>query len=253
MKYLYTLFTWIWLLFAKEKEVRKVEVKKPFLLSVGCLQTFAGDPGGAGGSGADPGGAAGAGAEGGTGEEAFATFKTQEDLNKRLSRAEKKGQKELATSLGFESVEAMQEALKTKEPPATKTGQGKEKDPDPVNVDAVVEAKLKEERDKTFKRLVNAEVKVLANELGFADWEDALALAELTEVKEDDKGNIVGVKEALEALSKKKPHLLKQSKNGQFGAPIPNNQQRQKESLENIKKMATNRGTQQTAANNPWA
>ncbi|WP_370222003.1 scaffolding protein [Cytobacillus sp.] len=253
MKNIYALFTWIWLLFAKEKEVMKVEVKKPFLLSVGSLQTFAGDPGGgAGGSGTDPGGAAGGGTDPG-GEEAFATFKTQEDLNKRLSRAEKKGQKELATSLGFESVEAMQDALKQKEPPATKTGQGKEKDPDPVNVDAVVEAKLKEERDKTFKRLVNAEVKVLANELGFADWEDALALADLSEVKEDEKGNITGVKEALEALSKKKPHLLKATKQGQFGASIPNNQQRQKESLENIKKMATNRGTQQTAANNPWA
>lgn len=250
MKYLYALFTWFWLLFAKEKEVMKVEVKKPFLLSVGSLQTFAGE-GGEGGEGGQGDGSGGDGS--GSGEEAFATFKTQEDFNKRLSRAEKKGQKELAKSLGFESVEAMQDALKQKEPPATKAGQGKEKDPDPVNVDAVVEAKLKEERDKTFKRLINAEVKVLANELGFADWEDALALADLTEVKEDDKGNIVGVKEALEALSKKKPHLLKQTKQGQFGASIPNNQQRQKESLENIKKLATNRGTQQTAANNPWA
>ncbi|KON90392.1 hypothetical protein AF332_20620 [Sporosarcina globispora] len=247
------MFTWIWLLFAKEKEVAKTEVKKPFLLSVGNLQTFAGDPGGGtGGSGTDPGGAGGAGTDPG-GEEAFATFKTQEDLNKRLSRAEKKGQKELAISLGFESVEAMQEAHNKDKKKDTKD----KKDPDPVNVDAVVEAKLKEqlkaEQDKTFKRLVNAEVKVLANELGFADWEDALALADLTEVKEDDKGNIVGVKESLEALSKKKPHLLKQTKQGQFGAYIPNNQQRQKESLENIKKMASSRGTQQTAANNPWA
>ncbi|WP_366160574.1 scaffolding protein [Bacillus infantis] len=246
MRKLYALFTWVWLLFAKEKEVELYNDKKPFLLSVGDLQFFAE---GEGGSGEGAGAGAGEGVTTGSeGEEAFATFKTQEDLNKRLTRAEKKGQKELATSLGYDSVEAMQAAMK--KPDDKKKEDNKD---DPADVDKIVEAKLKEERDKTFKRLVNSEVKVLANELGFADWEDALALADLSQVKEDDKGNIAGVKEALESLSKKKPHLLKQTKPGQFGVTIPNNQQRQKESLESIKKLAESRSTTKAAANNPWA
>lgn len=111
------------------------------------------------------------------------------------------------------------------------------------NVDAIIEEKLKAERQATFKRLVTAEVKLQANELGFADWEDALALANLSEVKEDEKGNITGVKEALEELVKKKPHLLKQQKpKGGFGADIPNNKQQQGKSKEELIKLAQNRG-----------
>ncbi|KYC94373.1 hypothetical protein B4102_3594 [Heyndrickxia sporothermodurans] len=243
--YIYSLLTSFWLLFAKEKEVKTFKATKPLGFD---LQFFS--DGGDGGEGGDDSG------EGGTGDdEPFATFKSKDDLNKRLSRAEKKGQKALAEQLGFDSVEDMLAVLKKKEPEPSK-GKGKDgKEPGPVDVDALLESKLKEEREKTFKRLVNSEVKVLANELGFADWEDALALADLSEVKEDDKGNIAGVKEALEALAKKKPHLLKQAKNGSFGANIPNNGGNggTQKTLEEIKKLAQNRGTTQTQAYNPWA
>jgi hypothetical protein len=248
MKYLTMFFTWIWLLFAHEN---KKEVKSNKLFLPLKLQYFSdgGDGGGEGGNGEK----GGNGGEGGSEDEPFATFKTQEDFNKRLSRAEKKGQKELAKTLGYESVEAMQAALNKDKDKNKDNKDNKDKKDDPVDVDAIVEAKLKEERDKTFKRLVNSEVKLMANELGFADWEDALALADLTQVKEDDKGNIVGVKAALEELGKKKPHLLKQSNNGGFGATVPNNQQGQKETLENMKKLAASRGNTQTTAHNPWA
>jgi hypothetical protein len=237
MKYIKMFFTWIWLLFAKDN---KKEEKKGFtpLLPLN-LQFFSDDP--PADPPTDPPGD----------DEPFATFKTQDDFNKRLGRAEKKGQKELAKTLGFDSVEDMQAAVNRNKDKDNKDN--KDKKDDPVNVDAVVEAKLKEERDKTFKRLVNSEVKLNANELGFADWEDALALADLSQVKEDDKGNIVGVKEALEDLGKKKPHLLKQSGNSSFGANVPNNQQQQKESLESMKKLAASRGNTQTTAHNPWA
>ncbi|MEH7223862.1 scaffolding protein [Bacillus sp. JJ1566] len=252
VSYIRALLASIWLLFATEK--KKEEQKKFIPFQRLNLQFFAGD-GGDGGDGGE--GGSGAGGAGAGEDEPFATFKTQDDLNKRLGRAEKKGQKELAQKLGFDSVEAMQEALKKSESPAG-TGQGQGNGSNQVDVDAVVEAKLKEqlkaEQDKTFKRLVNAEVKVQANELGFADWEDALALADLTQVKEDEKGNIVGVKEALEALKTKKPHLLKQQgSNGGFGASIPNNPPNQKEQLESIKKLASSRGVQQTQTHNPWA
>jgi len=240
MKLLLALWIHILSLFKKE-EVNSSDSHKPLLPL--NLQFFADDPPevNEGGDNDPP---------SGDEDEPFAVFKTKDDLNKRLSRAEKKGQKELAKQLGFESVEEMQEALnktKNKEP---KEPPEKE---EPVDVDTIIEKKLKEERQKTFKRLVNSEVKLIANELGFTDWEDALALADLSEVKEDDKGNIVGVKEALEELAKKKPHLLKQTKNNRFGADIPNGGgQRSKSKLEDIKKLAQSRGENQSSTFNPW-
>jgi hypothetical protein len=234
MKYIKIFIAWIWLLFANDNKKEEKKGFTPFLPL--NLQFFSDDP--PADPPTDPPGD----------DEPFATFKTQDDFNKRLSRAEKKGQKELAKTLGFDSVEDMQAALnKNKD-----NKDNKDKKDNPIDVDAVVESKLKEERDKTFKRLVNSEVKLNANELGFADWEDALALADLSQVKEDEKGNIVGVKEALEDLGKKKPHLLKQSGNGSFGANVPNNQQQQKEALDSMKKLAASRGNTQTNAHNPW-
>lgn len=238
MKYMRAVLASIWLLFAKKKVIRTSEDFDPSksLLRFD-LQLFADPP-------SDP--PADPPADPPSDDKKF----NQEDVNKivqdRVSRAEKKAQKDLAKQLGYDSVEAMTAALDKSKPP--------KKVDDPVDVDALLETKLKEERDKTFKRLVNSEVKALANELGFADWEDALALADVSQVKEDEKGNIVGVKEALEALAKKKPHLLKQAaSNTKFGVPIPNNQQKQKETLENIKKLAATRGAQQTTTFNPWA
>jgi hypothetical protein len=237
MKYIKMLIAWIWLLFANDNKKEEKKRVTPFLPL--NLQFFSDEPP------ADP------PADPPNDDEPFASFKTQDDFNKRLSRAEKKGQKELAKTLGFDSVEEMQAAINKDKVKNKDTN--KDKKEDPIDVDAVVESKLKEERDKTFKRLVNSEVKLNANELGFADWEDALALSDLTQVKEDEKGNIIGVKEALEELGKKKPHLLKQSGNGSFGANVPNSQQQQKESLDSMKKLAASRGNTQTTAHNPWA
>ena len=187
----------------------------------------------------------------------FATFKTKDELNKRLDRATRKGQKELAASLGFDSVEALQAALKKQEP----TKKTDKKDEDPVDVEALVEEKLKakqrEQDEKTFKRLLIAEVKVLANELGFADWEDAHALADLSKVTEDDKGNLTGVKEALEDLLKRKPHLGKQKAgSGSFGANVggsgtPEDKKKSREAIINLAKSRGDLGGQ--SAYDPWA
>jgi hypothetical protein len=177
----------------------------------------------------------------------FTQAELDQQIQSRLGRAEKAAQKTLAVSLGFDSVEAMQAALKKPDP----------KKDEPVDVDKLVDEKLKakekEQNDKTFKRLVASEVKVLANELGFADWEDAHALADLTKVTEDEKGNITGVKEALEELLKKKPHLGKSKPgSGGFGSNVPNSQEQKAKSLEAIKKLAQNEGTHVVAANDPW-
>lgn len=181
----------------------------------------------------------------------FTQAELDQQIQSRLSRAEKAAQKTLAVSLGFESVEAMQAVLKPKVDPKAKD--------EPVDVEALVEekmkAKQKEQDDRTFKRLLTAEVKVLANELGFADWEDAIALADLTKVTEDDKGNLTGVKEAMEELLKKKPHLGKQKPGGgSFGAPVPNSLEQRKKSQEAMINLAKSRGAiSSQAVHDPWA
>lgn len=152
-------------------------------------------------------------------------------VQSRLSRAEKTAKTALAKELGYDSIESMQDALKKPE-------DKKDDKTDPVDVDKrvkeLLEAGQKEQNEKTFKRLLSAEVKVLANEIGFVDWEEAMTFADLSEAKEDEKGNIIAkqgedgkvtsVKEALEALAAKKPHLLKQkASTGAFGSTLPNN------------------------------
>lgn len=185
--------------------------------------------------------------KGGKGDKPFAQFKTKEELNKRLARAQMSGKKALAKELGFDSIEAMQASFKKDDKTPPKVD---DKDT-PPDVDKLIEDKLKEERAKGFKRILNSEVKLVANELGFADYEDALALADLSEVKENDKGDLEGVQEALKALAEKKPHLLK--KKGNIGSEINNQRKNDKDHLENIKKLAQSRGTHTTQVNDPWA
>lgn len=222
------------------------------------LQLFAADDGASGGAGGEGGGgegAGGSGGNGGNGEKTFTQAELDQHVQQRVARAEKAAQKALAKQLGFDSVEAMHATLKP---------ENKDKDKkdllDPADVDKLVDEKIKarekEQNDKTFKRLLNAEVKVMANELGFADWEDAAALADLSAVKENDKGELEGIKDALEALAKKKPHLLKAKQgSGRIGANINSNSPEDKKKRhEEIANLAKNRGTiGGQAVNDPWA
>ncbi|PJN56121.1 hypothetical protein PAEVO_28440 [Paenibacillus sp. GM2FR] len=214
------------------------------------LQLFA-----EGGAGGEEGGAGGEGGSGSNGsEKTFTQAELDQHVQSRLSRAEKAAQKQLAKDLGFDSVEAMQAAIKPKEK------EDKEGKLDPAEVDRLVDEKIKarekEQNDKTFKRLLNAEVKVMANELGFADWEDAAALADLSTVKENEKGELEGVKEALEALGKKKPHLIKTKQGGgrigaDIGSGTPDDKKKRQEEMVNL---AKSRGVPgQQAVYNPWA
>lgn len=225
-------------------------IARPYRMKLN-LQLFAADGGGDGGG---SGGGDGNGAGGGSGDKTFTQAEVDAMMGQRLPRAEKAAQKQLAKDLGYDSVEAMQTALKKPEPAKKKDGDKDES----VDVEALVEEKLKakqkEQDDRTFKRLLTAEVKVLANELGFADWEDALALSDLTKVTEDDKGNLTGVKEAMEELLKKKPHLGKSKPGGgSFGANVPNSQEQRKKTQEAMINLAKNRGAVGgQAAYDPW-
>lgn len=64
--------------------------------------------------------------------------------------------------------------------------------------------------DKANKRLIKAEFRVLARELGVRPdaLDDAYVLADLDAVSVDDEGAVTGVKEALETLTKAKPYLV---------------------------------------------
>ncbi|MBO2942802.1 scaffolding protein [Paenibacillus sp. F411] len=223
------------------------------------LQLFAADGGSSGGSGDGSGNGDDTRETGGEGgasssEKTFTQAELDQHVQSRLSRAEKAAQKQLAKDLGFDSLEAMQATLKPKD----KGNQEGKLDPAEVDrlVDEKIKAREKEQNDKTFKRLLNAEVKVMANELGFADWEDAAALADLSAVKENDKGELEGVKEALEELAQKKPHLLKTKQRGsRIGADIgggaPGEKKKRQEEIINL---AKSRGvTGQQAVYNPWA
>lgn len=237
----------------QEVNIMKEYIAKRFPLTLD-LQLFA-DGGAAGGEGGEgSGGDGGSGAGGG--EKTFTQADVDAMFQQRLPRAEKNAQKALAKELGFDSVEAMQAALK-KDKGSDKKDDGKL---DPADVEKLLDERIKErekeQNQKTFNRLLNAEVKVLANELGFADWEDAHALADLSQVKENDKGELEGVKEALEALAKKKPHLLKaKSGSGRIGADIgggtPDDKKKRKEEIINL---AKSRGAiSGQAVNDPWA
>lgn len=177
------------------------------------LQLFAEESGGeeSGGSGGDP----------KTYTEEEVKAKLKEERKSAAESAIKKRFGDLA-DMDIEEIRAAVE-LKRK---SDEENKGSGSNPDPEDIDKRVEALLKdrekEQNQKTFTRLLNAEVKVFANELEFADWEDARKLADLTQVKENEQGELEGVKEALEALAEKKPHLLKSKPSkGVFGSNIP--------------------------------
>lgn len=81
--------------------------------------------------------------------------------------------------------------------------------------DKALPAEVQKQIDDAFTaandRLIGAEIRTQAAVLGFVDADDALKLIDRSELKVDDKGNVTGVKEALEALAKAKPHLVKRS------------------------------------------
>lgn len=63
-------------------------------------------------------------------------------------------------------------------------------------------------------RLIAAEVKTASVELKIVDPDAALALMDKSKIKVDDKGNVTGVKEALDALTKAKPYLVGKTQSG---------------------------------------
>lgn len=136
---------------------------------------------------------------------------TQEELDRivsdRLGRERKK-----LTDLFGEDPEKVAQALKEqKDKEKSETDKLREQ-----ATQAEAKAKAAEERAKTA--LIEAAFVVAAKEANIVDPEDALKLADLGQVQVDDQGTVKGVKEAIEALTKAKPYLVKQG-SGQVGSP----------------------------------
>lgn len=215
----------------------------------GFLQLFAGEGGGGGG---DP--------------VTYTEEQFQAKLKEATGSAIEKAIKERFGDLAGMELKDVRAAIdfkkKADDEAANKSGKGgkpEDKSLTSEDVEKLVKERLeagtKEQSEKTFQRLLRAEVKVLAADLGYADFEDALKLADLTKVKEGESGDLEGVKEALEALAKAKPHLLvKKSAGVRVGANIPTGGGSSKESKEEIVKLAQNRGSiQPQAVYDPWA
>jgi hypothetical protein len=76
---------------------------------------------------------------------------------------------------------------------------------------------------KTYEqRLIDAELKVAADEYGLQDF-DAFKMADLSIVKVNEKGEITGIKEVVEALKTSKPYLFKTDTTTSSKVKIPNN------------------------------
>ena len=71
-------------------------------------------------------------------------------------------------------------------------------------------AKIAEAEGKANERIIRAELKAEAIKAGMVDL-DGLKLADLTTVKLDDKGEVVGAAEMMKALKEAKPYLFGQA------------------------------------------
>ena len=79
---------------------------------------------------------------------------------------------------------------------------------------AEAEQKLAKALADVQTRTIRHAVEMAAGRLNFHDPADAYALADLVDVQVADDGKVTGVEEALKALAKSKPHLVKLATTG---------------------------------------
>ena len=116
-------------------------------------------------------------------------------LDDRTSRAEKGVLKSMAEQYGFTEDEAKEIMEKAKSEKASQL---------PENVQKL----LDDANARVRKMQVAAEVSKIGTELGLLDADVALQLLPTDAIKVNAKGEVTGVKDALEALKKAKPYLF---------------------------------------------
>lgn len=174
------------------------------------LQFFAdGDgSGAAAGNNANAGGqqAGGQQQDGGQQNQPFATFPDEKSFMARVNREAKQQLEAQAKAAGFESVEAMQAALKAAREKA-------ETEKTELQKAQEAAAKAKADKDAALaaanQRLIKAEVTLKSAELGIVDPDAAYALMDRSGVTVGDDGKVSGIDEALKALLTAKPYLKK--------------------------------------------
>ncbi|MCD9024322.1 scaffolding protein [Cohnella silvisoli] len=148
---------------------------------------------------------------------------TQEEfdakIEERLARERKKyaGHDEMKTKLA---------ALEQAEEDRKKAEMSDKERADADTAAAIKRAEDAEaDRDRALtaanQRLINAEFRAVARELNVRPdaLDDALKLADLTSIKVDEEGNVVGVKDAVQALITNKPYLVEKPKPKNIGGP----------------------------------
>lgn len=141
---------------------------------------------------------------------------TQADLDALIQREKARAKKPFAD---YDDIKAERERLKEAEE-ARKLADMSDKE----RLEAEKQAALdkvqaaEESRDKALtaanQRLIKSEFRALARESGIRvdALDDAFKLADTSAVSVDDDGNVVGVKDVIEALVKDKPYLAEQPK-----------------------------------------
>jgi len=82
------------------------------------------------------------------------------------------------------------------------------------------DAKVKETHTAAEQRIIRAELKAEAIKAGMVDL-DGLKLADLSTVKLDEKGEVVGAEDMLKALKEAKPYLFKEASSSSSIDPVP--------------------------------
>lgn len=184
------------------------------------------DGGGAGGgdNGGNVGGDGGSGSAGG--KKVDFTPEQQAELERilgeRLSRAEKaaakKAAEDYAKAQGYENAAAMEAALK-----AHKEAQEKQKTDlqKAQEAEAAAKAQVKAAEERAKAALIKAAFVAEAADKSLVSIEDAFVLADLSKVTVGDDSKVDGMKEAVEALLKAKPYLVKQTGAGGSTAGNP--------------------------------
>lgn len=83
------------------------------------------------------------------------------------------------------------------------------------------EARQKEMETQTRERVITAEAKAIAAELGFTKPDRAIKLADMANAKYNEDGTVSGIREALTALAMEMPELLAKKSAPNTGASNP--------------------------------
>ncbi|MEW9697951.1 scaffolding protein [Paenibacillus sp. SI8] len=141
---------------------------------------------------------------------------TQADLDALIAREKARAKKPFAD---YDDIKAERERLKQAEAERSKAELSEKERLEAEKKEAVDKAQAAEEaREKALttanQRLIKSEFRALARESGIRPdaLDDAFKLADTSAVSVDDDGNVVGVKDVIEALVKDKPYLAEVKK-----------------------------------------